>query len=60
MPWQLLLRKRSFPIKREVIDNLKYITNHELIFLGLAMAAGKAIVDPARNIEYSTVVVAMW
>jgi len=42
-----------------MIGTLKYITNHELIFLGLAMAAGKAIADPARDIEYSTVVTAM-
>ncbi len=45
--------------KDEMIGTLKYITNHELIFLGLAMAAGKAIADPARDVEYSTVVTAM-
>lgn len=45
--------------KGERIGTLKYATNHELIFLGLAMAAGKAIADPARDIEYSTVVTAM-
>jgi len=45
--------------KAEMIGTLKYATNHELFFLGLAMAAGKAIADPARNIEYSTLVTAM-
>jgi hypothetical protein len=38
---------------------LKYTTNHELIFLGIAMACGKAIADPAAGIDYSTVVTAM-
>jgi len=42
-----------------LLGTLKYITNHELLFLGLSMAAGKASADPARDIEYSTVVVAM-
>jgi hypothetical protein len=42
-----------------VIGTLKYITNHEMIFLGPAMAAAKAMVDPARDVEYSTVVTAM-
>ncbi len=45
--------------KAELLPTLKYITNHNLIFLGLAMAAGKAIADPAMNVEYSTVVTAM-
>lgn len=45
--------------KGEMIGTLKYVTNHDLIFLGLAMAAGKAIADPARDVEYSTVVTAM-
>src|SRR5512139_3943381 len=45
--------------KAAMLGTLKYITNHDLIFLGLAMAAGKAIADPARDIEYSTVVTAM-
>ncbi len=43
----------------EALPTLKYITNHHLIFLGLAMACGKAIADPANGIEYSTVVTAM-
>ncbi len=42
-----------------LLKTLYYITNHNLIFLGLAMAAGKAIADPAKDIEYSTVVTAM-
>ncbi len=45
--------------KSEMLPTLKYITNHNLIFLGLPMAAGKAIPDPASGIEYSTVVTAM-
>jgi len=53
------IAQTEFTDKTEVIGTLKYITNHELIFLGLAMAAGKAIADPARDIEYSTVVTAM-
>jgi len=43
----------------DAIPTLKYITNHHLIFLGLAMACGKAIADPASGIEYSTIVTAM-
>lgn len=45
--------------KESVLPTLYYITNHNLIFLGIAMACGKAISDPAHNIEYSTVVTAM-
>ena len=45
--------------KDMLIGTLKYVTNHDLIFLGLAMACGKAIADPAMGIEYSTVVTAM-
>jgi hypothetical protein len=45
--------------KSSVLPTLYYITNHHLIFLGLAMACGKAISDPAHGIEYSTVVTAM-
>ena len=47
------------PERAAVIGTLKYLTNHEVIFLGLAMAAGKAIADAARDMEYSTVVTAM-
>jgi hypothetical protein len=42
-----------------LLNTLRYITNHELIFLGLSMASGKASVDPAAGIDHSTVVVAM-
>lgn len=45
--------------KDALVATLKYITNHDLIFLGLAMACGKAIADPATGIEYSTIVTAM-
>lgn len=43
----------------DLLATVGLLTNHELLFLGLAMAAGKAIADPARNIEYSTIVTAM-
>ncbi len=42
-----------------LVSTLQYITNHELIFLGLSMASGKSIADAARGIEYSTVVTTM-
>jgi hypothetical protein len=45
--------------KESVLPTLRYVANHNLIFLGLAMACGKAISDPARGVEYSTVVTAM-
>jgi hypothetical protein len=45
--------------KSELLPTLKYVTNHNLIFLGLAMACGKAIADPVMGIEYSTIVTAM-
>lgn len=45
--------------KDKMLWTLKYVTNHELIFLGIAMACGKAIADPVMGIEYSTVVTAM-
>jgi hypothetical protein len=53
------IAQTEYANKDDVIGTLNYITHHELIFLGLAMAAGKAIADPARDIEYSTVVTAM-
>src|SRR5512137_954328 len=53
------IAQTEYASKGEVIGTLNYITNHDLIFLGLAMAAGKAIADPVRDIEYSTVVTAM-
>jgi hypothetical protein len=45
--------------KDMLIGTLRYVTNHDLIFLGLAMACGKAIADPAMGIEHSTIVTAM-
>jgi hypothetical protein len=45
--------------RENLVDTLRYITSHELLFLGLSMAAGKASADPAKGIEYGTVVVAM-
>ncbi len=43
----------------QLVRTLRYLANHELFFLGLAMASGKASADPAAGIEYSTVVTAM-
>jgi len=45
--------------KKETMMTLEYITGHNLIFLGLAMASGKALADPAYGVEYSTLVTAM-
>jgi len=45
--------------KEALLNTMRYITNHELIFLALSMASGKATADPAMGIEYSTVVTAM-
>lgn len=45
--------------KESVLPTLKYVTHHNLIFLGLAMACGKAISDPAHGVDSSTVVTAM-
>jgi hypothetical protein len=42
-----------------MLPTLYYTTNHHLIFLGIAMACGKAIADAAHGIEYSTIVTAM-
>ena len=43
----------------DLFKTLGYMIGHNLLFLGLAMASGKAIADPSRDIEYSTVVTAM-
>ena len=45
--------------KNELLPTLYYVTNHNLIFLGLAMACGKAITDPVYDIPYSSIVTAM-
>jgi hypothetical protein len=52
------LAKADIP-RQQQIATLYLLKNHNLIFLGIAMAAGKAIADPARNVEYSTLVTAM-
>lgn len=45
--------------KERALPTLGYLTGHQLLFLGLAMACGKAITDSAHGIEYSTIVTAM-
>jgi len=45
--------------RQDQIATLYLLKNHNLIFLGIAMAAGKAIADPARDVDYSTMVTAM-
>lgn len=45
--------------KEQLLATLRLLANHPVFFLGPAMAAAKAIADPARDIPYSTVVVAM-
>ncbi len=45
--------------RERALPTLRYLTGHNLLFLGPAMACGKAIADPAANVEYSTVVTAM-
>jgi hypothetical protein len=45
--------------KERALPTLGYLTGHNLLFLGLAMASGKAITDPAHGIEYSSIVTAM-
>jgi hypothetical protein len=45
--------------KSELMPTLGLLVNHDLIFLGLAMACGKAIADPVSGVEYSTLVTAM-
>ena len=45
--------------KADLISTLGYITGHDLLFLGLAMASAKSASDPAGGVEHSTVVTAM-
>lgn len=52
------LAKAGLPMDKH-LPTLYLLKNHNLIFLGLAMAAGKAIADPARNVDHSTMVTAM-
>jgi hypothetical protein len=47
-------------IRREAaLPTLGYLAGHNLLFLGLAMASGKALADAAAGVEYSTIVTAM-
>jgi hypothetical protein len=48
----------GIPVER-ALPTMQYLAGHNLLFLGLAMAAGKAIADPARDVEYSSLVTAM-
>ena len=45
--------------KDRALPTLKYVTGHNLLFLGLAMASGKVITDPAMAIDCCTIVTAM-
>ena len=45
--------------KERALPTMQYLTGHNLLFLGLAMASGKATADPARGVEYSSIVTAM-
>lgn len=45
--------------KEQLLATLRLLLNHPVFFLGPAMAAAKSIADPARDIPYSTLVVAM-
>ncbi len=42
-----------------LVQTLRLLGNHEVFFLALAMASGKAAADAASGIEYSTIVTAM-
>ena len=52
------LLKSGLP-ESQIAATLGYLGAHELLFLGLSMAAGKSIADPARDIPFSTGVTAM-
>jgi hypothetical protein len=45
--------------QEELKKIVSFITSNDQFFLNLAMASGKAIMDPAKNIPYSTVVTTM-
>jgi hypothetical protein len=61
----LLLRALSPDLARTATDtavlaeSLSFIGGNDQFFLNVAMATGKAIMDPVRNIEGSTIVTAM-
>jgi len=42
-----------------LVHTLRLLANHEVFFLALAMASGKAAADAASGIEHSTIVTAM-
>jgi hypothetical protein len=50
---------RVVTIQDELKKIISFITSNDQFFLNLAMASGKAIMDPAKNIPYSTVVTTM-
>jgi len=52
------LLKSGLP-EEQIIATLGYLGGHELLFLGISMAAAKAIADPARGIPFCTGVTAM-
>jgi hypothetical protein len=45
--------------QEELKKIVSFITSNDQFFLNLAMASGKAIMDPAKNIPFSTVVTTM-
>lgn len=62
----LLFGKSILPAIAKLVDDradreriTQFITGNEQFFLNLAMAAGKAIMDPVKNIEGCTLVTAM-
>lgn len=54
----LPLLKSGLP-ESQIASTLGYLGGHELLFLGLSMAAAKSMADPARGIAYCTGVTAM-
>jgi len=52
------LLKSGLP-QDQIAATMGLLGGHELLFLGLSMAAGKSIVDPARDIPFCTGVTAM-
>lgn len=62
----LLFGKAVLPAISRVVEDVEerfritsFITDNKQFFLNLCMAAGKAMMDPVKNIEESTVVTAM-
>ena len=45
--------------KDDLVSTLSYVTGHDLLFLGLAMASAKSATDSAVGVEHSTVVTVM-